>query len=265
MSTRFTILGCGSSGGVPRIGMNWGACDPGNPKNRRRRCSALVERTGPNGQTAVLIDTSPDLREQILATRLMALDGVLYTHDHADHTHGIDDLRMVSFAMKKRVDVYFDCVTGKSLRERFAYCFETPVGSAYRPILNGHEIDGVTPVEIRGSGGTITAIPVPQIHGDIPSLGYRFANLAYSPDVSAIPAASIPLLEGLDVWVVDALRTTPHESHFSVKQALAWVERLKPKRTILTHMTSELDYETLRRDLPDGVEPAYDGMVVAFT
>ena len=269
MTYRFTILGCGSSGGVPRIGMTWGACDPNNPKNRRLRCSALVERIGTGshagGQTAVLIDTSPDFRQQILSVRATALDGVLYTHDHADHTHGIDDLRMVSFAMKRRVDVYFDAATGKSLRDRFAYCFKTQEGSNYKPILNGHDIDGVSPVEIPGGGGVITAIPVPQMHGDITSLGYRVASLAYSPDISGIPSTSLPLLQGLDVWIVDALRYTPHESHFSVKQALQWVERLKPKRTILTHMTSELDYEALRRELPDGVEPAYDGMQIAFS
>jgi phosphoribosyl 1,2-cyclic phosphate phosphodiesterase len=265
MTYRITILGCGSSGGVPRIGMNWGACDSANPKNRRLRCSALVERTGKGGTTAVLIDTSPDFREQLLSTRAMALDGVLYTHDHADHTHGIDDLRMVSFAMKKRVDVYFDAKTGASLRDRFTYCFKTPEGSNYQPILNSHEIDGVTPIDIKGAGGVITATPIPQVHGDITSLGYRISNLAYSPDINDIPEASLPLLEGLDVWVVDALRTTPHESHFSVKQACAWAARLKPKRTILTHMTSELDYGTLRRDLPASVEPAYDGMQVSFT
>ncbi len=264
MRYRLTILGCGSSGGVPRIGMNWGACDPENPRNRRRRCSALVERIGSSGQTALLFDTSPDFREQILSVRLMALDGVLYTHDHADHTHGIDDLRMVAFAMKKRVDVYFDAATGKSLRERFAYCFKTPEHSNYMPILNGHDIDGVSPVEISGGGGAITATPIPQVHGDIMSLGYRVSGLAYSPDISGIPEASLPLLQGLDVWVVDALRHTPHESHFSVKQALQWVDRLKPKRTILTHMTSELDYDTLRRELPAGVEPAYDGMRLDF-
>ncbi|MBY0562480.1 MBL fold metallo-hydrolase [Hyphomicrobium sp.] len=265
MSYRCTILGCGSSGGVPRIGMNWGSCDPDNPKNRRLRCSALIERTGSGGRTSVLIDTSPDFREQILSTRLTALDGVLYTHDHADHTHGIDDLRMVAFAMKKRVDVYFNRETGDSLKTRFKYCFETPEGSPYMPMLNGHEIDGVKPIEIAGGGGTISAQPVMQWHGSIKSLGYRISNLAYSPDINDIPAESIPLLEGLDVWIVDALRHTPHESHFSVKQALAWVERLKPKRTILTHMTSELDYETLVRQLPDGVEPAYDGMMISFT
>lgn len=265
MTYRCTILGCGSSGGVPRIGMNWGACDPDNPKNRRLRCSALIERTGPGGRTAVLVDTSPDFRAQMLATRLTALDGVLYTHDHADHTHGIDDLRMVAFSMKRRVDVYFDAATGASLKSRFGYCFETPPDSLYMPTLNGHEIDGVASVAIAGGGGTITARPVAQWHGAIQSLGYRVSNLAYSPDISDIPAASIPLLEGLDVWVVDALRYTGHESHFSVKQALEWVERLKPKRTILTHMTSELDYATLARDLPQGVEPAFDGMVVEFT
>lgn len=262
MSYRCTILGCGSSGGVPRVGMNWGACDPENPKNRRLRCSALIERKGQGGQTAVLIDTSPDFRAQILATRLTAVDAVLYTHDHADHTHGIDDLRMVAFAMKRRVDVYFDAATGASLKARFNYCFETPAGSPYMPILNGHEIDGTTPVKVEGGGGPILAQPIPQWHGAIPSLGYRVGNLAYSPDISSLPEASVPLLQGLDVWIVDALRYTPHESHFSVKQALQWVEKLKPKRTILTHMTSELDYATLAAELPDGVEPAYDGMVV---
>ena len=140
--------------------MTWGACDPDNPKNRRLRCSALIERKGPGGQTAVLVDTSPDFRAQMLSTRLTALDAVLYTHDHADHTHGIDDLRMVAFSMKRRVDVYFDAATGKSLKHRFGYCFETPPGSPYTPMLNGHEIDGATPVAIQGGGGTITAQPI---------------------------------------------------------------------------------------------------------
>ena len=265
MSYRCTILGCGSSGGVPRIGMTWGACDPNNPKNTRLRCSALIERKGSGGRTSVLIDTSPDFRAQILSARLTALDGVLFTHDHADHTHGIDDLRMVAFSMKRRVDVYYDAETGKSLKSRFAYCFETPRGSGYMPILNGHEIDGEAPVEIPGGGGVVAARPVPQWHGSIQSLGYRISNLAYSPDISDIPQSSIPLLEGLDVWIVDALRYSGHESHFSVRQALHWIERLKPKRAILTHMTSELDYETLKRELPGGVEPAYDGMMLDFT
>lgn len=262
MKYRLTILGCGSSGGVPRIGNDWGRCDPQNPKNRRRRCAALVEKFGSGGVTTVLIDTGPDLREQLLSVRLKALDGVLYTHDHADHTHGIDDLRPLAYAMKRRVPVWFDARTRDSLVTRFAYCFETPPGGSYPPILEAHDITPPEPVRIEGAGGVIEAIPVPQEHADIQSLGFRIGNFAYSPDISGLPDSSIPLLEGLDLWVVDALRSTPHPSHFSVKDALAWIERLGVKRAILTHLTAELDYEALKRDLPPHVEPAYDGMVV---
>lgn len=264
MTYRATILGCGSSGGVPRIGANWGACDPTNPKNRRWRCSMLVERIGKPRHTTVLVDTSPDLREQLLSVRCEALDGVLYTHDHADHTHGIDDLRMVSYAMRKRLDVWADDATRKSLTDRFGYCFEKPPGSTYPPILNAHPIDAPTPIRVDGPSGAIEALPIPQMHGDIGTLGFRIGGLAYSPDLSDIPDSSVPMLQGLDVWIVDALRFTAHPSHFSVKQALAWIDRLKPKRAILTHMTTDLDYEALRRELPDGVEPAYDGMVIEF-
>ncbi len=255
MSYRATILGCGSSGGVPRIGTMWGACDPTNPKNRRRRCSALIERIGKPRHTTVLIDTSPDLREQLLSVRCEALDGVLYTHDHADHTHGIDDLRMVAYAMKKRLDVWVDEPTRASLVERFAYCFEQPPGSSYPPILRTHEIDARSPIRVDGPSGVIEAVPIPQLHGDIGTLGFRVGGLAYSPDISDIPVASLPLLQNLDVWIVDALRFTPHPSHFSVKQALAWIKRLAPKRAILTHMTTDLDYEALRRELPAGSSP----------
>jgi phosphoribosyl 1,2-cyclic phosphate phosphodiesterase len=264
MSYRATILGCGSSGGVPRIGTMWGACDPANPKNRRRRCSALIERIGKRRHTTVLIDTSPDLREQLLSVRCDALDGILYTHDHADHTHGIDDLRMVAYAMKKRLEVWVDEPTRASLVERFAYCFEQPPGSTYPPILMPHPIEAPAPIRIDGPSGAIECVPIPQMHGDIGTLGYRVGGLAYSPDISDIPVASLPLLQNLDVWIVDALRFTPHPSHFSVKQALAWIKRLAPKRAILTHMTTDLDYEALRRELPEGVEPAYDNMVIEF-
>ena len=262
MSFRATILGCGSSGGVPRIGTMWGQCDATNPKNRRRRCSLLVERLGKGRHTTVLVDSSPDLREQLLSVRADALDGVLYTHDHADHTHGIDDLRMVAYAMKKRLDVWADKATLASLEERFRYCFEAPPGSSYPPILRANTIEPPEPVRIEGPTGVIEAVPVPQEHGDIGTLGFRFGGLAYSPDISGIPEDSLPLLEGLDVWIVDALRFTSHPSHFSVKQALQWIERLAPKRAILTHMTTDLDYEALKRELPVGVEPAHDGMVI---
>lgn len=264
MSHRLIILGCGSSGGVPRLGPEWGACDPAEPKNRRRRCSVLIERTGKEGRTSVLVDTSPDLREQLLSARVEALDGVLYTHDHADHTHGIDDLRMVAYAMKRRIDVYMDTPTKISLEQRFTYCFSTPPGSSYSPILKSFDLVPGQPLEIAGQGGPLRATPLLQQHGDIPSLGFRVGNLAYSPDISDLPDASIPLLQGLDVWIVDALRYTPHPSHFHLKRALEWIDRLRPKRAILTHMTAELDYATLRRDLPAHIEPAYDGMVIEF-
>jgi phosphoribosyl 1,2-cyclic phosphate phosphodiesterase len=264
MSYRATILGCGSSGGVPRIGAMWGACDPSNPRNRRRRCSALIERIGKPRHTTVLIDSPPDLREQLLSVRCDALDGVLYTHDHADHTHGIDDLRMVAYAMKKRLDIWADEPTRQSLVQRFAYCFEKPEGSTYPPILTAHPIEPLQPVIVNGPSGPIEATPIPQIHGDIGTLGFRVGGFAYSPDISDVPEAALPLLRGLDIWVVDALRFTSHPSHFSVKQALAWIARLKPKRAILTHMTTDLDYEALRRELPENVEPAYDNMVIEF-
>lgn len=262
MILRFTILGCGSSGGVPRIGTMWGQCDPANPKNRRRRCAALVECVANGSYTRALIDTSPDLREQLLSVNASSLHGVLFTHDHADHTHGIDDLRMVSYAMKQRIEMWADAETLYSLQQRFAYCFVTPHGSGYPAILNAHPVTSSEPIMIDGPAGPLKAIPIPQVHGDITSLGYRFGNLAYSPDISDVPDSSIPLLQGLDVWVVDALRFTPHPNHFHVKRALKWIEQLKPKRAILTHMTTDLDYEALRRELPEGVEPAYDGMVI---
>jgi phosphoribosyl 1,2-cyclic phosphate phosphodiesterase len=262
MRLRATILGCGSSGGVPRIGTMWGACDSTNPKNRRRRCSLLVERLGGGRHTTVLVDSSPDLREQLLSVRCDALDGVLYTHDHADHTHGIDDLRIVAYAMKKRIDAWGDAATLQSLEERFRYCFQTIPGSNYAPILSAHTLSPPEPVRIDGPAGPIEALPVPQEHGDIGSLGFRFGGLAYSPDISGIPETSVPLLQGLDVWIVDALRVAPHPSHFSVKQALAWIARLKPKRAVLTHMNQALDYEELRRRCPPGVEPGFDGLVI---
>ena len=262
MSLQVTILGCGTSGGVPRVGDHWGACDPANPKNRRRRCSLLVERHGAGGETGVLVDTSPDLRQQLLDAGTGWVDGVLYTHDHADHVHGIDDLRQVAFNGRRRVDVYFDEATGKLLRSRFAYCFESPAGSDYPPILRGHEIVAGETVKIGGAGGAIEALPFRQIHGSGETLGFRFGGLAYSPDVSDFPEESLKALHDLDVWIIDALRPAPHPSHFSVEQALAWIARVKPKRAVLTHMHVDLDYATLSRELPQGVEPAYDGMVL---
>lgn len=257
----FRILGCASSPGVPRIGNDWGACDPSNPKNRRRRAALLVTRTDAAGRvTRVLVDTGPDLRDQMLDAGIDWIDGVLYTHAHADHIHGIDDLRAFVLNRRRRVDVYLDAPTSARVREAFDYCFTTPPGSSYPPILNEHRIRPGEPVTVEGEGGPITAMPYRQVHGEIDSLGFRFGAIAYSPDVSDIPEESFDHLRDLDVWIVDALRWKPHASHFSVDESLGWIARMAPKRAILTHMHTELDYEKLAAYVPPGVEPAYDGL-----
>lgn len=265
MTVRLTILGCGSSAGVPRVGVGWGACDPSNPKNRRRRCSVLVEKAGPDGTTSVLVDTSPDLRDQLLGADVRRLDAVLYTHDHADHIHGIDDLRPLAIVMRRRIPIYADRYTSEVLLMRFGYCFDTPAGSSYPPILTMHPLKSGVETIISGPGGAVSALPFRMIHGDIDALGFRFGRIAYAPDVSTMPEESYRFLEGLDVLIIDALRHTPHPTHFSVSEALALIERVKPKRAILTNLHTDLDYETLRRTLPEGVEPAYDGLKVEAT
>lgn len=263
MTLRLTILGCGSSGGVPRPALGWGSCDPKNAKNRRRRCSLLVER-GNGPRTRVLVDTSPDLREQLLDAQVDWLDGIFYTHEHADHMHGIDDLRALFIHKRRRLDAYMDDATSRVLYHRFNYCFVTPPGSNYPPILNERRIEPGRPVEITGEGGMITVLPFLQDHGDIPSLGFRFGPVAYSSDLVDLPAATIPLLADLDLWIVDALRDRPHPSHFSVDQALTWIDRVKPRRAILTNLHADLDYAALSARLPAHVEPAYDGMSVTL-
>jgi phosphoribosyl 1,2-cyclic phosphate phosphodiesterase len=262
MPLSFTILGCGSSAGVPRVAQGWGACDPNNPKNRRRRCSLLVRRSRSSGTTFVLVDASPDLREQLLETGITRVDGVLFTHGHADHVHGIDDLRPLCIHNRRRVDVYVDAPTSAVLHARFGYCFATPPGSEYPPILTEHRMAVGEPVQVEGEGGIIAALPFLQTHGNEQSLGFRFGGLAYSCDVSGLPVESEKVLAGLDVWIVDALRHKPHPSHFTLEQSLAWIERVRPRRAILTNLHTDLDYETLRRSLPDGVEPAFDGMTI---
>jgi len=260
MTLRFTILGCGSSGGVPRVGGDWGACDPHNPKNRRRRCALLVERHGANGTTRVLIDTGPDMREQLLSADVPRIDAAVYTHAHADHLHGIDDLRGFAMAEKRRIDVYMDDETLERAQTAFGYCFEG--ASGYPPILNAKTIAPGTPFAIDGAGGSITLTPFAQHHGRIRSLGFRIGGLAYSSDLHDIPAESLPYLAHLDVWIIDALRYKVHSSHLTVAQALEWIERLEPERAVLTNLHQDLDYDTLSRELPAGVEPAYDMMVL---
>jgi phosphoribosyl 1,2-cyclic phosphate phosphodiesterase len=262
MTVTLTILGCGSSGGVPRIGNHWGACDPHNPRNRRRRCSVLLRQANGEGETRVLIDTSPDLREQMLASETGWINGVLFTHEHADHTHGIDELRSFYLNQRKRVPVWANDRTGTMLLGRFGYCFYSPPGSDYPPILNLFRIVPGDKVEVSGAGGAITALPFELAHGTIKALGFKIGNTAYTPDLNGIPEESLPHLEGLDLWIVDALRREPHPSHFSLAETLDWIARLKPKRAVLTNLHIDLDYDTLLKELPPGVEPAYDGMLL---
>jgi phosphoribosyl 1,2-cyclic phosphate phosphodiesterase len=263
MRRTVTILGCGSSGGVPRVGSGWGACDPSNPKNRRRRCSILVEQTGDAGTTTLLVDTSPDLREQLLDAGVTRLDAVLYTHEHADHTHGIDDLRPLAIHMRRRVPIFADEKTAVLLRERFGYCFRTPPGSEYPPILDEHRIQSDETIVIDGPGGSIDAEPFVLCHGAGTALGFRFGNLAYASDVSAMPDDSAGRLGGLDTFIIDALRYTPHPTHFSVAEALAFIEKVRPRRAVLTNLHTDLDYDKLSSELPPDVEVAFDGMRIS--
>ncbi len=260
----FTILGCGSSGGVPRVGGDWGRCNPANPRNRRRRCSLLVRRIAPHGVTTVLIDTGADMREQLLSADVPDVDAVLYTHAHADHVHGIDDLRALALVRRRRIDVYMDEPTSLRLHAAFGYCFATPPGSGYPPILTEHRIRPGHPITVSGPGGDIAVMPFLQHHGEIDSLGFRIGGVAYSSDVFGLPDESLPHLAGLDLWIVDALRDTPHVSHFSVADALAWIKRLRPHHAVLTDLHVDLDYDELAARLPAGVEPAYDGLSFSF-
>ncbi|WCL52875.1 MBL fold metallo-hydrolase [Gimibacter soli] len=247
---KLTILGCGTSGGVPRLPEYWGKCDPSEPRNRRRRSSILIEEAG----TTLLVDTTPDLRQQMLDAGVHKLDAVFYTHDHADHTHGIDDLRGFFQATREKVPVYGDAFTLEVLKARFDYIFRQK--GDYPAIAKAHVMNG--PVKV----GPITMIPFEQGHGDGISYGFRFGDMAYSTDLNVMPESAFEALEGVKVWVVDALRPEPHPTHTHLAQTLEWIERVKPARAILTHMTWDMDYQTLKASLPAGIEPAYDGMVI---
>ncbi|TPK99142.1 MBL fold metallo-hydrolase [Mesorhizobium sp. B2-4-12] len=262
-SLRVTVLGCGSSPGTPRITGDWGKCDPENPRNRRTRTAALVERIAANGnRTTVVIDTGPDFRQQMLMASVRRIDAAVYTHPHADHIHGIDDLRGFVLDQRQRIDIHADQPTMLRLRQAFGYCFETPAGSSYPPIVEAHIIDHAKPVVIEGEGGALTLEPLPQVHGDIISLGFRVGTLAYCPDISDFPDATVGRLRDLEVLIVDALQYRTHPSHLSLGQALEWIEKLAPKQAVLTHMHVPLDYATVKGEVPANVTPAYDGMVI---
>jgi len=253
---RVTMLGCGPSWGVPRIGNDWGVCDPRNAKNRRTRCGVLVE----DGGQVVLVDTPPELRQQLLAAGAAKIDAVLFTHAHADHTHGIDDLRSINRIIKKPLPLYADPGTMDELKARFRYIF-APVDDAartafYKPAVEPHEIAG--PFTAAG----MNIVPFVQDHGFSQTLGFRFGRFAYSTDVIALDEAAFAALAGIEVWIVDCIRHKSHVTHSHLERTLEWVARVKPRQAILTHMDETLDYETLRRSLPAGIEPGYDGLVV---
>jgi phosphoribosyl 1,2-cyclic phosphate phosphodiesterase len=255
---KITILGCGGASGLPSINVGWGKCDPANPRNRRRRQSILVE----EGPTAILVDTSPDLRDQLLDAKVRRLDAVLYTHAHADHLHGIDDIREINRAMNGPVACYGTAETLHHIQARFDYVFkDAGHGEAmrvvFRPWLVPHEIDG--PFRV----GAIAIDHFTQDHGfGQVTTGFRFGSAAYSTDVHELPEPSLAKLAGLDLWVVGCLSDKPHETHANVDKVLGWADRLRPKLTVLVHLGPRLDYATLAAELPDGVVPAYDGMVL---
>jgi phosphoribosyl 1,2-cyclic phosphate phosphodiesterase len=253
---KVTMLGCGPSWGVPRIGGDWGQCDPANPRNRRRRVSVLVE----EGEGVVLIDTSPDLREQLLDANVRRIDAALFTHAHADHLHGIDDLRSVNRLIGRALPIHASARTIAEIEQRFGYVF-APIrpgtGSLfYKPVLVPNIIDG--PFTAAG----MRVLPFEQDHGFSKTLGFRFGRFAYSTDVIDLDDRAFTALEGVEVWIVDCIRREPHVTHSHLEKTLGWIERLRPKRAVFTHMDESLDYEALRGVLPPGVEPGYDGLVI---
>ena len=251
---RVTVLGCGASTGVPAIGPNWGQCDPTDPRNRRRRVSLLVE----TSDVAILIDTSPDLREQLIDARVRRLDAVLMTHAHADHLHGIDDLRQLNRIMKAAIPLWAEANTMAQIRRRFGYALEPPPepGQFYRPTLEAHEISG--PFTVRG----VPIVPFAQNHGFSTTLGFRIGVMAYSTDVTELDEAAFAAIAGVELWIVDCMRRAPHPTHSHLDKTLGWIERIRPRRAVLTHMDQSLDYRTLAAELPEGVEPGQDGLVI---
>ena len=255
-----TILGCGSSGGVPRLGGIWGNCDPKNPKNFRKRCSLLVQRIENKSVTSVLIDTTPDMRQQLLDTNIGQLDAVIYTHEHADHLHGLDDLRMIVINMQKRLQVYASKQTKKSILGRFEYAFKTPVGSPYPPILDMNDLP--KNLQIHGPGGTIDFTTFDVEHGNILVSAIKVNNILNTPDISALK--NDDEIKNLDYWILDSLRYKPHPSHINLEEALELINKYKPKRSILTNLHVDLDYTTLLNETPDNVVPAHDGLQIKF-
>ena len=254
---KVTILGSGPSSGVPTIHDGWGDCDPNNPKNRRLRPSLLIE----SDNTVVLIDTSPDLRQQLLNSRVNRLDSVIYTHGHADHLHGIDDLRGINRAMNAEIPVYADANTSEAINQRFGYTVTPLAANAnffYKPVL---KLNKIAPGDIFSVGG-IDFLAIDQDHGHSRTLGYRFGHIALSTDLMGMPESSFAALSGVEIWILGVFSYEPHMTHVHVDLALEWIKRIKPRRAILTHLGPTIDFVKANEYLPEGVEPAYDGMII---
>jgi phosphoribosyl 1,2-cyclic phosphate phosphodiesterase len=251
---KVTMLGCGASTGVPAIGPNWGQCDPADPRNRRRRASLLLE----VGEVAILFDMSPDLREQLIDARVRRLDAVVMTHAHADHLHGIDDMRQINRLMGAAIPLWADDKTLAEIRRRFGYVLTAPTepGRFYKPTLEPHEITGVFAIR------DVPVVPFVQDHGFTTTLGFRIGAIAYSTDVTELDEAAFAALAGIELWIVDCMRRAPHPTHSDLGKTLGWIERVGPRRAVLTHMDHTLDYRTLSGELPAGVEPGRDGLVI---
>lgn len=256
---KITILGCGGAGGVPTVSRGWGACDPDNPRNTRLRASVLVEQ----GEARLLIDTAPDLRAQCLANGITRLDGVLFTHGHADHTHGLDDLREINRVLNGPLDIWADQDTLDGLMRHYGYAFEGIADGQpiFRPWLTPHLIIAPNPFDCAG----VRITPFVQDHGFMDTLGFRIGNFAYSTDVKALPDAAKAALQDLDLWIIGALtNNAAHQTHVSLDTALEWIEELKPKRAVITHMGPELDFEAVKAKCPAGVAPSYDGLILTL-
>lgn len=260
---RVTVLGCGSSGGVPRATGDWGVCDPNEPKNRRTRCGLMLQKWAgeagdPAEATTVLIDTPPDLRLQLAEAKPAHIDAILISHDHADQIHGFDDVRAFFIKQRRQIPVWIDDATRRTFMRRFGYAFQSEGG--YPAIVrDGGHLAPLVPLSIDGPGGPLEVLPLDQDHGFCRSLGFRAGPVGYSNDVVHMPDETFAELHGLALWIVDALRDKPHPTHAHVERALEWIERLKPRQALLTNMHIDLDYAALKARLPQGVEPAYDG------